>query len=135
MSSPTRHRVTQGDCHLVPQYSGISKSEEGYNNRWGFPALLEPADGLFALLTEASSIKSVKETRECQNRHQDSLITYQNTQRIVLASKPLLYSFFPLSLIVFWNSFNTASTSSISSVSVSSRFWYFPFSSRCFISE
>ncbi len=38
----------------VPSFSGISKSEEGYNNRWGFPVLLEPADGLFALLTEAN---------------------------------------------------------------------------------
>lgn len=38
----------------VPSFSGISKSEEGYNNRWGFPALLEPADGLFTLITEAN---------------------------------------------------------------------------------
>ena len=38
----------------IPSFSGISKSEEGYNNRWGFPALLEPADGLFVLLTEAN---------------------------------------------------------------------------------
>ena len=38
----------------IPSFSGISKSEEGYNNRWGFPALLEPSDGLFVLLTEAN---------------------------------------------------------------------------------
>ena len=38
----------------IPSFSGISKSEEGYNNRWGFPALLEPTDGLFVLLTEAN---------------------------------------------------------------------------------
>ena len=38
----------------VPSFSGISKSEEGYNNRWGFPALLEPQDNLFVLLTEAN---------------------------------------------------------------------------------
>ncbi len=38
----------------VPSYSGISKSEEGYNNRWGYPALLEPQDGLFVLLSEAN---------------------------------------------------------------------------------
>ena len=38
----------------VPSFSGISKSEEGYNNRWGFPTLLEPEDGLFVLLTEAN---------------------------------------------------------------------------------
>ena len=38
----------------VPSFSGISKSEEGYNNRWGYPALLEPQDGLFVLLSEAN---------------------------------------------------------------------------------
>ena len=38
----------------VPSFSGISKSEEGYNNRWGYPALLEPEDGLFVLLSEAN---------------------------------------------------------------------------------
>lgn len=38
----------------VPSYSGISKSPEGWNNRWGYPALLEPRDGVFALITEAN---------------------------------------------------------------------------------
>ena len=38
----------------VPSFSGISKSDEGYNNRWGYPALLEPHDGLFVLLSEAN---------------------------------------------------------------------------------
>ncbi len=38
----------------VPSFSGISKSAEGYNNRWGYPALLEPIDGLFVLLSEAN---------------------------------------------------------------------------------
>ena len=38
----------------VPSFSGVSKSAEGYNNRWGFPALLEPVDGTFVLLTEAN---------------------------------------------------------------------------------
>ena len=33
----------------VPSFSGISKSAEGYNNRWGFPALLEPVNGTFSL--------------------------------------------------------------------------------------
>jgi len=41
----------------VPSYSGISKSAEGYNNRWGFPALLEPVKGTFVLLTEANITK------------------------------------------------------------------------------
>ena len=38
----------------VPSFSGISKSEEGYNNRWGYPALLEPQDGVFVLISEAN---------------------------------------------------------------------------------
>ena len=38
----------------IPSFSGISKSAEGYNNRWGFPALLEPVSGTFVLLTEAN---------------------------------------------------------------------------------
>ena len=28
----------------IPSFSGIFKSAEGYNNRWGYPALLSPAD-------------------------------------------------------------------------------------------
>jgi len=38
----------------VPSYSGISKSAEGWNNRWGYPALLEPQKDVFALITEAN---------------------------------------------------------------------------------
>ena len=38
----------------VRSYSGTFKSAEGWNCRWGYPALLEPADGLFALISEAN---------------------------------------------------------------------------------
>ena len=38
----------------VPSYSGISKSAEGWNNRWGYPALLEPRKGVYVLLSEAN---------------------------------------------------------------------------------
>ena len=38
----------------VPSFSGIFKSAEGYNNRWGYPVLLEPVDGVFALISEAN---------------------------------------------------------------------------------
>lgn len=38
----------------IPWFSGASLSEEGWSNRWGYPALLEPADGVFALITEAN---------------------------------------------------------------------------------
>ncbi len=38
----------------VPSFSGIFKSAEGWNNRWGYPALLEPHDGVFVLLSEAN---------------------------------------------------------------------------------
>jgi hypothetical protein len=43
----------------VPSYSGIFKSAEGWNNRWGYPALLEPRDGVFVLLSEALFIKLI----------------------------------------------------------------------------
>ena len=38
----------------IPSFSGISKSAEGWNNRWGYPALIEPRDGVFVLLSEAN---------------------------------------------------------------------------------
>ena len=38
----------------IPSFSGVSKSAEGWNNRWGYPALLEPRDGVFVLLSEAN---------------------------------------------------------------------------------
>ena len=38
----------------VHSYSGTFKSAEGWNNRWGYPSLLEPSDGLFVLITEAN---------------------------------------------------------------------------------
>ena len=38
----------------VPSFSGIFKSDEGFNNRWGYPMLLEPVDGVFALISEAN---------------------------------------------------------------------------------
>jgi len=38
----------------VPSFSGIFKSAEGFNNRWGYPALISPADHVFVLLSEAN---------------------------------------------------------------------------------
>jgi hypothetical protein len=45
----------------VPSYSGISQSAEGWNNRWGYPALLEACHdsskagvSVFVLITEAN---------------------------------------------------------------------------------
>ncbi len=37
----------------VPSYSGINKSADGYNCRWGYPALIEPMKDVFVLLSEA----------------------------------------------------------------------------------
>ena len=42
----------------VATSSGTFKSAEGWNNRWGYPALIEPQDGVFALITEANIEKS-----------------------------------------------------------------------------
>ena len=38
----------------VRSYSGTFKSADGWNIRWGYPALLEPCDGVFALISEAN---------------------------------------------------------------------------------
>ena len=38
----------------VPSFSGIFASADGWNNRWAYPALLEPMDGVFALISEAN---------------------------------------------------------------------------------
>jgi len=38
----------------VPSFSQQSVSPDGYNCRWGYPALIEPADGIFTLISEAN---------------------------------------------------------------------------------
>lgn len=38
----------------VPSFSGVFKSADGWCNRWAYPALLEPSDGVFALISEAN---------------------------------------------------------------------------------
>ena len=38
----------------VPSYSGTSKSKDGWNNRWGFPALVQADENVFMLITEAN---------------------------------------------------------------------------------
>jgi hypothetical protein len=37
----------------VPSYSGINKSADGFNCRWGYPALIEPVKDVFVLLSAA----------------------------------------------------------------------------------
>ncbi len=37
----------------IPSFSGISVSQDGWNNRWGYPALIQSSDKIFALITEA----------------------------------------------------------------------------------
>ena len=38
----------------APRRSHYDKNAEGYACRWGYPALLEPVDGIFALISEAN---------------------------------------------------------------------------------
>ena len=38
----------------APRLPRYEKSAEGYASRWGYPALLEPVDGVFALISEAN---------------------------------------------------------------------------------
>ena len=35
-------------------YSAVTTTPDGFNGRWGYPALLEPKDGVFALISEAN---------------------------------------------------------------------------------
>lgn len=42
----------------VASFSAISKSAEGWNNRWGYPSLIEAQDGVFALISEANIEKT-----------------------------------------------------------------------------
>ena len=35
-------------------YSAVTTTSDGFNGRWGYPALLEPQDGVFALISEAN---------------------------------------------------------------------------------
>lgn len=46
--------TTTSKVKAVPSYSAVTKDDEGNNLRWGYPALLEPKDGVFALITEAN---------------------------------------------------------------------------------
>lgn len=45
--------ATSAKQRPVPSFSGINKSKDGFNCRWGYPALIEPAKGVFVLLSES----------------------------------------------------------------------------------
>ena len=46
--------TTTAKVKAQKSYSAVTKDAEGRNLRWGYPALMEPADGVFALITEAN---------------------------------------------------------------------------------
>ena len=46
--------TTSYQTRPVRSFSGTFKSPDGWNIRWGYPALIEPRDGVFALLSEAN---------------------------------------------------------------------------------
>ena len=45
---------TTGKIKPIGRMAGVVKSSEGYNLRWAFPALFEPQDDVFVLLSEAN---------------------------------------------------------------------------------
>ena len=45
---------TTAQVKPLPRFSFPSLTAEGFNNRWGYPLLVEPADGIFALISEAN---------------------------------------------------------------------------------
>ena len=58
----------------VPSYGPQSVSKDGYNTRWGYPALVEPHDGLFMLITEANIER--RQSASCL-RNDDGLDLYR----------------------------------------------------------
>lgn len=42
----------------IATFGSISKSTDGWNNRWGYPSLIEAQDGVFALISEANIEKT-----------------------------------------------------------------------------
>ncbi len=45
---------TTAKAKPIPSFNRPSVTPDGYNNRWGYPALLEPQDSLFVLISEAN---------------------------------------------------------------------------------
>jgi hypothetical protein len=46
--------TTTANVPPVPSFSHVSLSADGFSNHWGYPLLMEPADGIFALISEAN---------------------------------------------------------------------------------
>ena len=45
---------TTAKVRPIRSFSPVSTSPDGYSNHWGYPLLMEPAEGVFALITEAN---------------------------------------------------------------------------------
>ncbi len=46
-------KSTTAKQEAVPSFSGLNLSADGFNCRWGYPALVEAADSLFVLISES----------------------------------------------------------------------------------
>ena len=68
----------------VPSYSGINKSADGFNCRWGYPALVEPVKDVFVLLSEAdvASNNSASSLWNDQNLESFQVRPDKNEQKI-----------------------------------------------------
>ena len=68
----------------VPSYSGINKSADGFNCRWGYPALVEPMKDVFVLLSEAdvASNNSASSLWNDQNLESFQVRPDKNEQKI-----------------------------------------------------
>jgi alpha-D-xyloside xylohydrolase len=45
---------TTAKVKALPSFSAVAKDAEGHNIRWAYPLLMEPANGIFAMITEAN---------------------------------------------------------------------------------
>ena len=68
----------------VPSYSGINKSADGFNCRWGYPALVEPMKDVFVLLSESdiASNNSASSLWNDQNLESFQVRPDKNEQKI-----------------------------------------------------
>lgn len=66
----------------VASFSAISKSAEGWNNRWGYPSLIEAQDGVFALISEANIEKTQSASCLYNDKEVYRVVADQNNAKV-----------------------------------------------------
>ncbi len=84
---------TTANMRPVPGFGNATLTDDGFNKRWGYPLLMEPADGLFALITEANiergqSASSLFNDGELFRVVPDEMLPADNTKHFDTAHSP-----------------------------------------------